>query len=645
MQNTARSSPESCHRTLLAGLLAWGVLLTSQDTGVAAETVVDPELAKLNTAVEAARFQWQRSSDARSELERTLLDAQNQLRRAAKPLDALRDQIGELGKEIEASNKEIKQAVEEFAKEKSEGEALPPAKYPSEKEALHRKKLAAAQSAKEPLEAKLKAAELELKPLQDVVDQARGRLEEARILEERERFGHLQAVARRTGFEQAREEELIAQGQRLTFARHIAPLLVEHCHACHNGRVAGGDLNLETWAGLQRGGESGPILVDQAPDKSLLYTECRDASMPKDEPALHGDQLQILRHWIEQGAPLGVGITEEMSIVTMVPAASQTLSPAASGKPAAITALAANDAADHVFTAGYGEVLAWDKASHELRTRLSGLPERIHAIDFSPSLSLLAVAAGRPGRVGAVSLFDLSSPATPSPNAIPLTITVDEALAVRFSPDGKWLAAGGADRVIRWYDIPSRLEYRSSEDHSDWVTALAWTPDSANLLSASRDKSVKVISARTGSIELTFTGHDTPVIDVVALSNTQAASVALEPKVSIWNLADGKVTQRVKLPTLPRQLAYRGASAQHACLAVSLDNGHIAIYSGDDQQAFVKNLRLKAPAMSLEFEPTTGDLLAGLKNGTVVRFGAADLLEKKAEESAENRSEWLAQPK
>ena len=56
------------------------------------------------------------------------------------------------------------------------------------------------------------------------------------------------------------------------FENHIRPLLVQNCYKCHSQKAgkAKGDLQLDTRAGLLKGGEVGPAIVPGNPKASLL---------------------------------------------------------------------------------------------------------------------------------------------------------------------------------------------------------------------------------------------------------------------------------------------------------------------------------------------------------------------------------------
>ena len=71
--------------------------------------------------------------------------------------------------------------------------------------------------------------------------------------------------------EQRTADPTSAQGIVL-FDEQIRPVLVKHCFECHSksGEDIAGGLELDSPAGLLRGGDSGPILVAHDVEKSAL---------------------------------------------------------------------------------------------------------------------------------------------------------------------------------------------------------------------------------------------------------------------------------------------------------------------------------------------------------------------------------------
>ncbi len=74
----------------------------------------------------------------------------------------------------------------------------------------------------------------------------------------------------------------------------------------------------------------------------------------------------------------------------------------------------------------------------------------------------------------------------------------DRVSAVSFAPDGKTLASGGEDGIVRLWDTTTSKEIRRFGEHPRKVGAVAFTPDGKTLLSGSHDGIVMVWEAATG---------------------------------------------------------------------------------------------------------------------------------------------------
>ncbi|MEZ5430788.1 MAG: DUF1549 domain-containing protein [Verrucomicrobiales bacterium] len=102
-------------------------------------------------------------------------------------------------------------------------------------------------------------------------------------------------------------EGLPADGAEF-FEKKIRPLLEERCLECHSvgkGKTKGG-LALDSAAGWQKGGDTGPALVPGDVEKSLIINavryQNRDLQMPP-KKALSSQQIKDLEAWVARGAP------------------------------------------------------------------------------------------------------------------------------------------------------------------------------------------------------------------------------------------------------------------------------------------------------------------------------------------------------
>jgi WD40 repeat protein len=217
-----------------------------------------------------------------------------------------------------------------------------------------------------------------------------------------------------------------------------------------------------------------------------------------------------------------------------------------------MTALAFSPDGKFLASSGYHEVLLWSLGSGAtgsasadtgiargtLARRVQNIAQRTHAIDFNGNF--MAIAAGTPGRMGEVKLFNAET----GELVADLATLADEVFDVEFTRDGARLAACGADRTIRIYDPAERREIRRIEAHADWVMAIAWSPDGRRLASAGRDKAAKLIDAESGNVLVTYPGHDEQVFDVsFSADGDQVFSAGRGRELHRWS-TDGKSTSK-----------------------------------------------------------------------------------------------------
>lgn len=110
----------------------------------------------------------------------------------------------------------------------------------------------------------------------------------------------------------------------VSFAKDVAPILAGKCGNCHDADRASGGLRLESYATLEVGGRSGPLLVPGNPNASLLMQRLASpnpmARMPRNGQPLSQDELRTIAAWIAAGAPFdGTEKTVSLSLLTVNP--------------------------------------------------------------------------------------------------------------------------------------------------------------------------------------------------------------------------------------------------------------------------------------------------------------------------------------
>jgi len=70
--------------------------------------------------------------------------------------------------------------------------------------------------------------------------------------------------------------------------------------------------------------------------------------------------------------------------------------------------------------------------------------------------------------------------------------------SIAFSPDGKILATGGSDKIIRFWSVATTKEVRTLTGHDREIKAVLFTPDGKNIVSIEHTTDIRVWDVETG---------------------------------------------------------------------------------------------------------------------------------------------------
>lgn len=352
-----------------------------------------------------------------------------------------------------------------------------------------------------------------------------------------------------------------AQPKQVSFINDVAPIFKENCLACHDAKKRAGKYEMTTYEKML--GED-HIVPSKIADSELyqLIASTGDRRMPpkKDNLApLTKPQIETIKAWIEQGAKLDGGIDAKADLVKELRVRWKAPPPPSNYKfPTIVNALVFTPDNKQIVAGGHHELTIWSLPDGKLTKRIYTRAERAYAMGFLPD-GKLVVAGGRPGQEGDVRVFDINA-AGKTENGVAILdgindpkvmlkqlIDVDDSvLCLSISPDGKKIASGGCDRVVRVWDVSggitnAKLE-QSIENHADWVLGVALAPDNKHLLTCSRDKTAKVWDLSTKESVLTFPDHQNAVFGVAVKGDSKVGfSAGLDKQVRMWNAAgDGK---------------------------------------------------------------------------------------------------------
>jgi WD40 repeat protein len=336
---------------------------------------------------------------------------------------------------------------------------------------------------------------------------------------------------------------LPAAEQPPSFSKDIRPFFIRYCSECHNSKKMKAGLELETFESLMEGSDSGPVLVAGKPDKSKIVrlVEHKDHPFmpPKESRQPKADEVKLLRAWVAAGAKNDTGKIKV--VIPDIKPRVKTLAP--------VAALAYRPDGKLLAAGGDKEVTLLDPASGDVVAKLPWQTGKVTALAFSKDGKLLAVASGTAGTSGEVRIYTV--PPGGRPAAKPdhtLAAHQDIILDLAFSPNGRYLASCGYDRLVKLWDVNTGKEVHRLKDHSDAVYSVAFSPDSRLLASASADRAVKVWDVATGNRLLTL-AESTDWVYAVAWNpdGERLAAAGVDKSIRVWKVTArrGKLAQSV----------------------------------------------------------------------------------------------------
>src|SRR4051812_14690964 len=107
------------------------------------------------------------------------------------------------------------------------------------------------------------------------------------------------------------------------FSKDVAPILVSYCLGCHATNIKLGGLELDSVAGIQKGGAKGPVVVPGKSAESRLFQMIAgklQPAMPMDGRTLAAGEVDAIRKWIDAGAkPPAEGAASKIATTVKIP--------------------------------------------------------------------------------------------------------------------------------------------------------------------------------------------------------------------------------------------------------------------------------------------------------------------------------------
>ena len=354
----------------------------------------------------------------------------------------------------------------------------------------------------------------------------------------------------------------------------VHAVFAKHCVSCHNAEDMEGELVLETYATLMKGGESGPVVVPGKAEESLLLKLVRHEKKPfmpppKKGPKLADAEIALIKGWIDAGAQPGDPSAPAAGPAVALPKVEPRVAPRK-----AVNAVAYAPSQKVYAVARYGEVEIRSADTRALLRRLTGHKGNVNDVVFSADGSILVAAAGHPGVVGDIRIWSVSD------GSLVRAIEghKDAVYSVALSPDGNTIATGSYDQAIKLWNRADGKELRTLAGHNGCVYDLAFRSDGKVLASASADRTVKLWDVNSGERLDTFSE---PLKEQYAVTwspdGGRVAAAGVDNRIRVWSVSPAAKEGTNRL--LVSRFAHEGAILR---LSWSAD-GKTLLSSADDR--------------------------------------------------------------
>ncbi|MCL4254434.1 MAG: TIR domain-containing protein, partial [Anaerolineae bacterium] len=165
---------------------------------------------------------------------------------------------------------------------------------------------------------------------------------------------------------------------------------------------------------------------------------------------------------------------------------------------------------------------------------LQGVP--ILSLDISPDGTLLTGGVGNTVIVWDAQTGDVVAQFTGTSQSG----HINRVRAVTFSPDGAFIASGGADgRIVIW-NVENLTQQARWDAHTDGVNTLIFDKDGRFLLSGGENGQIILWNPLTGDLIQNYSGHG-GAVNSLAFNNdgTLFASGSDDDRIGVWSLSEG----------------------------------------------------------------------------------------------------------
>jgi geranylgeranyl transferase type-2 subunit beta len=199
--------------------------------------------------------------------------------------------------------------------------------------------------------------------------------------------------------------------------------------------------------------------------------------------------------------------------------------------------------------------------------------------------------------------------------------------SITFSPDGKRIAVGSAEKCARVFDAASGRLLVALPGHDDYVTSVSFHPDGKLLATGSYDHTAAIWDSHAGELRYKLAGHRGAVMTVAfSPDKTTIATASIDRTIKLWDVATGQL--KATLDGHKSWVNSIAFVADGTRLISGSSDGTVRVWSIESKELLRTLQATTAEVRSIAISPDGKHVGAGLRYGTIKVWATSDWKEK-----------------
>ncbi len=178
-----------------------------------------------------------------------------------------------------------------------------------------------------------------------------------------------------------------------------------------------------------------------------------------------------------------------------------------------------------------GEVRVWEAGGQTLHRIWQAHTERVWSLAFSPDGRMLASGSWD----GLVKLWEVTSGMLVWSGRHTGNIN-----SVAFAPDGSRLASASYDSTVKLWDVVAGRLHQTLTGHTERVHRVTWSPDGRLLASGGYEKTIWLWDVEQNGYRGTLQGHTDSVIALAFTPDSRSLLSSGDSTLRLWDIASGR---------------------------------------------------------------------------------------------------------